>query len=188
LIMGGSSSLYFAANAFLPDYLHLLGRVGAIAPTLSAMSLLQIGAPLLVLASPGHFVGRRVPFIISGIAALTCVGAILIGRGEKIVLAAALLGFSTALILTISLTLPALLAAPEQVHRVSAGMFAIAYGCATIYPVLGGILWDLTRIPELAFAPGMAGMALGIVLSFAVNLQPARALNGQPATGNGRRA
>src|SRR5687768_3296978 len=43
-IAGGSSSLYFATNAFLPDYLNHLGRADLVNPALSALNWVQLPA------------------------------------------------------------------------------------------------------------------------------------------------
>ena len=54
-----------------------------------------------------------------------------------------------------------LLAAPDDVHRVTAAMFTISYSCAVIVPVLSGLIWDLSGIPASAFVPiALCGVAL----------------------------
>jgi CP family cyanate transporter-like MFS transporter len=181
LILGSSSSMYFAANTFLPDYLHVLGQADKIAATLSSLSFFQIGAPLLVMARPRHLVGHRWPFIAAGTAGFVCLGASVIGRGWGVVGEAGVVGFATALILTICLTLPALLAPPEQVHTISAGMFAISYGCATLFPVIGGVLWDVTAIPEMAFVPALCGAVIVVALSCTLDLHAGVMVGRTPA-------
>ena len=38
LLMGGTGGLYFSANAFVPDYLHAIGRPELVAPCLGALN------------------------------------------------------------------------------------------------------------------------------------------------------
>src|SRR5208282_6334217 len=73
--------------------------------------------------------------------------------GASIVLWAAVLGFSAASGLILTLALPALVSAPDDVHRTSAGMFTISYACPVVVSVVGGWLWDKTAIAALAFLP-----------------------------------
>jgi MFS transporter, CP family, cyanate transporter len=47
--------------------------------------------------------------------------------------------------------LPAVLSPPDDVHRVSAGMFTVSYGLAVVVPVICGALWDLTGQPWTTF-------------------------------------
>lgn len=62
-ISGGSSSLYFATNPFLPDYLHHLGQPQQVGDALSALNWLQLPASFLLLAFPGRVMLRRWPFV-----------------------------------------------------------------------------------------------------------------------------
>jgi hypothetical protein len=72
----------------------------------------------------------------------------------------------------LTLALPPLLAAASDVHRLSAGMFAIGYLTAFLVPLSGGAAWDATAIPETAFLPVVLGAAL--VLAVAARLRPHR--------------
>lgn len=56
-----------------------------------------------------------------------------------VVLSAAMIGFSVRVILTLVLALPALLIAPDDVPRMSAGVFTLGYGFAMTMSILGGI-------------------------------------------------
>ncbi|HEY6025977.1 MAG TPA: MFS transporter, partial [Pseudolabrys sp.] len=92
--------------------------------------------------------------------------------GIWVVVATTLMGFVGAGILILALALPPLLAPPDDVHRVTAAMFTISYSCAVIVPVISGMLWDLSGIAALAFAPiGFSGFLL-IVLAPAINHVP----------------
>jgi MFS transporter, CP family, cyanate transporter len=74
-------------------------------------------------------------------------------------------------VLILTLALPPLLAAPEDVHRLSAGMLAIGYTLSFIVPFVGGAIWDATGSPATAFLPGAVGAT--IVLSLGAMLRPA---------------
>lgn len=171
ILLGSGSSIYFAANTFLPDILHQSGRSALIAQTLGAMSLFQIPAPLLVLFFSKYLIGSRTPFITTGIVALAASLLILVSSGREIVILAGILGFCTAFILTLCLALPPWLVPQEKVHYLSAGMFAVAYGCAVIYPVLGGAVWDFTGQPLYALIPNIVGLLVVIGMGFIVDLR-----------------
>jgi CP family cyanate transporter-like MFS transporter len=91
-------------------------------------------------------------------------------RGAGIVVGSGVIGFCSAFVLTLTLALPPMLVAPQDVPRVSAAMFAIGYLCAIVTPVLGGWLWDATGIAWAAFVPAglfgplMVAMAWGLRL------------------------
>jgi CP family cyanate transporter-like MFS transporter len=65
----------------------------------------------------------------------------------------AAIGAACAMILTLVLALPALFVAPDDVPRMSAGVFTIGYSIAMIVSVLGGIAWDITGNAAFAFVP-----------------------------------
>lgn len=171
LLLGSGSSIYFAANTFLPDILNQTGRGALIAPTLGAMSLFQIPAPLLVLFFSKQLVGSRMPFIVTGIVALIASFLIVGSSGREIIFLAGILGFCTAFVLTLCLALPAWLVAQEKVHYLAAGMFAVAYGIAVVYPVLGGALWDFTGKALHALFPNIAGLLVVIGMALVVDLK-----------------
>jgi len=70
--------------------------------------------------------------------------------------------------LILSLALPPLLAPADDVHRLSAGMFAIGYFVSFLVQPLGGAIWDATGIPATAFIAGALSIAL--VLGAALTL------------------
>jgi len=165
-ISGGSSSLYFTTNAFLPDYLHHLGQPHRVGDALSALNWLQLPASFLLLAFSGRLMLRRWPFVAIGALATVAIVGLALGHPGLLVWWSAIIGFCTAFVLILTLALPAMLVPQDDVHRVSAGMFAIGYLCALITPIAGGLLWDVTRLAWTAFAPagafGLAIMALTV--------------------------
>jgi len=161
-IAGGSSTLYFATNAFLPDYLSHLGRKDLVGPALSALNWVQLPASFLLIAFNERLMLRRWPFVATGILAVIAMVGLCTAQSGWIVFWAGIIGFCTALVLILTLALPSQLVEKDSVHRVSAAMFAIGYLCALIVPVFGGWVWDRTGVAWTAFAP--AG-AFGLVIA-----------------------
>jgi len=153
IALGVANAMYFTANAFLPDYLHHLGRADLVSAALTALNVGQIPASLLLLAIAGKLERAIWPHLVCGAGALAAVTGIVLLPGPGIVACAALLGFFNAAILILMLAMPPLLAPPEDVHRVSAAMFTISYSCAVITPIFSGLLWDMTGAAWTAFVP-----------------------------------
>jgi CP family cyanate transporter-like MFS transporter len=162
------NAIYFGANAFIPIYLSSAGRPDLIGGALAALNFGQLPASLLLLVVAGRLERRAWPYIVSGIVSLVAFVGLVTMVGPATIVWAALLGFSDSSALIVGLTLPALLCKPEDVARTSAGVFTVSYGGAVIIAVLSGAMWDLTRIPALAFVPlgacaiGLAAAALSL--------------------------
>lgn len=56
--------------------------------------------------------------------------------------------------------MPAILAAPEDVARVSGVTFALGYAIAFLATLLAGASWGATHIPQVAFAPVLLAAAI----------------------------
>ena len=153
LMFGGNNATYFAVNGFIPDYLHHIGRPDLVGPALSALNIGQLPASFALLACANRLVGRPWPYAACGVLSMACVLAMLSHSGWVIVAAAAVLGFSGAVTITLMLALPPLMSAPEDVPRVTAAMFTISYSCAVIVPIISGLIWDTSGIPAAAFVP-----------------------------------
>lgn len=171
IVLGAVNALYFATNAFLPDYLHRAGHEELIGPSLTLLSIFQLPASFLLLAFAGRLTGRRCPFVAAGLLCLASMLGIMLGPYAWVPGWSGLLGFSCALGLVLSLALPPLLARPDDVHRVSAGMFTISYSCAVVVPIVGGWAWDATGIAATAFAPGALFALLMVFLSLGLDLR-----------------
>jgi MFS transporter, CP family, cyanate transporter len=165
LMLGATNATYFSANGFIPDYLHHLGRPDLIGPTLSALNIGQLPASFLLLVCANRLTGRAWPYVACGALSFACVPGILFGNGWVIVTAAAGLGFSCAASLTLMLTLPPLLSAPGDSHRMTAGMMTISYSVAVIVPFLSGLSWDTSGVPAAAFIP--IGLCNVLLIGFA---------------------
>jgi CP family cyanate transporter-like MFS transporter len=153
LMLGSINSIYFATNAFLPDYLHALGRDDLITAALTALNLGQLPASLLLLAIAERLQRRAWPYVLASVLCLIGFAGIFTGNGVWIVAGCTLLGFSAAGILVLMFALPPMLSEPDDVHRVTAAMLTISYSCAVIVPIISGLAWDLTHIPAVAFVP-----------------------------------
>jgi CP family cyanate transporter-like MFS transporter len=163
-VQGGGSALYFATNAFLPDYLHAIGEPALVNACLTALNGGQLPASLLMLLLARQLAGRKSPFILAALFGLAALGGLLVGVPAVMVASAAVIGFVGALMLILTLALPPLLAPPEDVHRLSAGVLTISYALAFIVPLVGGAVWDATAITATAFLPGAVGALLVLVL------------------------
>jgi len=172
IMLGTINAVYFATNAFLPDYLRSIGQGEWISAALTALNLGQLPASFILLAVAGRLERAAWPYVSCGILCLIATGGIVFGNGVMIVIASAVIGFSAAGILILVLALPPLLSPPDDVHRVTAAMFTISYSCAVIVPVISGMLWDLSGIAGMAFLPiALCGILL-VILAPAINHVP----------------
>jgi len=169
LLLGSVNASYFTLNGFLPDYLTHTGRPDLINAALTALNLGQLPASFLLLASADRMVRTVWSYLVCGVVCLMCVLAMLLG-GTWVVIGAAVWGCFGAAVLVLVLALPPLISPPEDVHRVSAGMFTISYSCAVIVPIISGAFWDLSgwtlapMIPIIACMLVLIGLAPTIVL------------------------
>lgn len=155
-ILGAASALYWSCNAFIPDYLQHTGRGSLISASLTALNATQIPAALVIAALPPAVPTWRWAYWVPGVMAAVAVLGLVWAPGAGPVLFAGALGFLSAWVFVLSLALPALTAAPGDVHRLSAAMFTITYICSFSAPVVGGAVWDLSGMPPLAFLPAFA--------------------------------
>ena len=167
MFLGGTAGMYFLCNAFLPDYLHAIGRPDLVSASLGALNIAQIPASLVALVFSRQMSGSRTLLIVSPLAA--CGGVVaMVWMPGLTVAAAGLIGFCCGIQLIVSLTLPPLLAAADDVHHLSAGTFTIGYLTGFAMSPLSGAIWDATGIPETAFAVG--GLCTAIVVGAALIL------------------
>ncbi|HEX7969413.1 MAG TPA: MFS transporter, partial [Stellaceae bacterium] len=165
LLQGGGSVVYFGCNAFLPDYLHATGRPELINACLTALNTGQLPASFIILAFANRLAGRRTPLAVAALVSLLGTGALLSASAPLLIAGAVLIGLSSAFVLILTLALPPLLAPPDDVHRISAGMLAIGYTLAFAVPLLGGAVWDATGAPATAFIPGAAGALIVLAMA-----------------------
>jgi len=176
LLLGSVNSIYFVANAFLPDYVIAAGRPDLVNGALTALNVGQLPAGFLMLGFAGRLVKRPWAYVTTGAASLVCLIGMMSMPGAWIVFWSGVLGFTNAVTLILALALPSVLSAPDDVHRASAGMFTVSYGLAMVLSIVGGWLWDVTHIPIAGFAPvAMCGL---LIIALASTVGRA----GRPAT------
>ncbi|MEO8104702.1 MAG: MFS transporter [Betaproteobacteria bacterium] len=172
IVLGSINAIYFASNAFLPDYLRSNGQGEWISAALTGLNVGQLPASFILLAVAGRLERKAWPYVACGVLCVIATAGIVFGSGAWIVAAASLQGFAAAGILILVLALPPLLAPPDDVHRVTAAMFTISYSCAVIVPVISGMAWDHSGIPAMAFLPiALCGIVL-VILAPAINHIP----------------
>ena len=164
ILQSSASMVYFGANTFIPDYLHATNQADLVGLALASLNGAQVPAsaviglvPLRILARPATSYGVAAAIVASLLVVLTL-------PGPPLVVAAGILGFCAAYILVLSFALPALLAPPADVARLSAGTFAISYSTAFVVTLVSGAVWDATRIEASAFLPALAASVLVVVL------------------------
>jgi MFS transporter, CP family, cyanate transporter len=168
LMLGGTGGLYFASNALIPDYLHAIGRPGLVTAGLGALNLGQLPASLLLLLMARRLGGSKAVVVAMQVVGLTGIAALFAVGPWLVVIGAGVIGFCCAFTLIVTLALPPQLVAAGDVHRLSAGMFAIGYALSSFVPLVGGAIWDATGLPAIGFAaPAMAAViVLAAALTF----------------------
>jgi CP family cyanate transporter-like MFS transporter len=183
VVMGMASAVYFATNAYIPDFLDQTGRRDLISPTLAVFNASQLlTAPAVALWD--RVLTGRVGFL--GSAALMAIAqvGIVVTPGSGVVVWAFVLGFAAALAFIVTLTLPPRLAAAGDVHRMSAAVFTIQYTTAFVVPLVAGAVWDATGRAVLAFVPGIAA-AIGMGwLALRLRIPPAYPTKPGPKPGS----
>jgi CP family cyanate transporter-like MFS transporter len=162
--LGVNNAQFFAANAFVPEYLAATGRDALIGPAIGWLNGAQLIASALLIAMAETIQGHKWPYTVFGPLTLLGVIGIVVGEGPWIVLSAAVLGFAASVTFVVSFGLPAVVSPPGEVHRTAAGMFTISYTIAVITPIVCGALWDWSGVPWTAFVPiGLCGLLLTVL-------------------------
>jgi CP family cyanate transporter-like MFS transporter len=166
LMLGCAATVYFTANAFIPDFLHARAKPHLVEAALTALNGTQIPASLLLLAIADRIVGKSGPLIAVGLMGAGAAGGLIVAASDPaIIFFSGILGFVASFVLILVLALPPLLAEQNDVHRFSAGVFLIGYAMAFASPVISGALWDATHIPGLVFATVGGAAALLALLA-----------------------
>jgi CP family cyanate transporter-like MFS transporter len=172
LMLGTVNAIYFATNAFIPDYLRGHGEGEWISAALTALNMGQLPASALLLVFARRLQLKAWPIVSVGVICIFGTAGIVFAPGVWIVVAATLMGFAASSILILVLALPPLLSPPDDVHRVTAAMFTISYSCAVIIPIISGMAWDWSGLAAMAFAPIAVSGVLLILLAPAVTHVP----------------
>lgn len=170
LMQSGCGTIYFGANAFIPDYLHAIGQGDLVGTCLGALNAGQLPASFVILLFARRLAGRKKPVVAVGLLAFVGLAGLLSGVPWVMISGAALDGFAAGFILILTLALPPLLVAPDDVHRLSAGSYTVGYAGSFLLPLLGGVVADATGAAATAFLPVAAGGIL--VLLIAATMPP----------------
>jgi CP family cyanate transporter-like MFS transporter len=172
LMLGSINALYFATNAFIPDYLREHGQGEWISLVLSSFNAGQLPASALLLLFAHRLQLKVWPLVTCGLLCILATLAIVFGSGPWVVAAAVIDGFAAAPTLILILALPPLISPPQDLHRVTAAMFTISYSCAVIVPIVSGMFWDWSGKAALAFLPIVACGVLLTVLAPSIRHVP----------------
>jgi CP family cyanate transporter-like MFS transporter len=153
IALGANNALFFASNAFVPDYLTHTGRGDMIGVTLGWLNGAQLIGSFMMLFMTERLQRGTWPFTIFGPVTLAGLVGIVLCDGVWVIVSAAAAGLGAAVTFIVSFGLPAILSPPGEVHRMAGGMFTISYTIAVVLPVLCGACWDLTGLPWTAFMP-----------------------------------
>ena len=160
LVQGGSSAAYFAANTFLPGYLHAIGKPGLVGITLAALNTSQLPGSFLLLPLSGRLMGRRWPIATLISVLLVATGALLVAPGSIVVVPVTVIGLTSSLVLLLSLALPAMWVPPREVASLSAGMFSVGYTLAFVLPVVGGAVADAVGSTRMTLGSALVGVTI----------------------------
>jgi MFS transporter, CP family, cyanate transporter len=180
---GCNNSPFFGANAFLGDYLASEGQSRVLGWALAGLNGAQLIALIILILTANRLQRRAWPFLLFGPGMLVgFLGLLFFPSPGAIVLSTALIGISTAVTMTPTLALPALLVPPADVPRTAAGMFTISYTCAIVIPTICGALWDITGKPWTAFVPlCLCCVGLTVFGSIAARYRPIEEVRGERA-------
>jgi MFS transporter, CP family, cyanate transporter len=181
---GANSGPFFAANAFLGDYLTSIGQPRLLGSALGALNGAQLVGLAVLIVMSGRLQQRIWPFLVFGPAMLAAfIGLMLVPSPHAIIVCSAVIGISTSITMTAVLALPPLLAAPADVSRTAAGMLTITYTCAIAIPTFCGALWDLSGRSWMTFAlPCVCCVGLTVIGIIAARYPPyTEKLSGQLA-------
>jgi MFS transporter, CP family, cyanate transporter len=144
ITLGCASAIYFGLNAFIPDYLRSTHHPELITVSLTCLNLFQLPASFLVGGFAHLVLGRRWPFVATGLLTLAAMTAFVTLQGIGQAIAIGVVGYAAAQVFMLVLALPPLLSRADDVHRLTAGITTIQYATGFLAPVVAGALWDAT--------------------------------------------
>ncbi|HEX9134456.1 MAG TPA: MFS transporter [Ktedonobacteraceae bacterium] len=177
ILVGGGSLVYFGMNAWIASYNQAMHQSFLTPVALLSLNAAQLPISFAVTLVAQQIVGRRWPFIVAGIVSSFAIVGWVFTPAVLEPLWAALLGGSGALVFTLGIALPPLLANPQEVGHLTGITLSLTYGVAFVGPFIGGALWDLFNLPALVFVPVLIASVMLIALGA---LLPSRASFGIP--------
>jgi CP family cyanate transporter-like MFS transporter len=160
-LLGGASLVFFAMNTWIPSYNKALGISSATPLTLAVLNAIQLPVGLALTGFAERLAGRRWPLVLAGVICVFAIMGMLATPSTLQTAWVALLGVGSSCVFVLGIALPPLLATREEVARLTGATLSLSYTTAFLGPFLGGALWDLFGVPQLAFAPvAVAGVAM----------------------------
>jgi MFS transporter, CP family, cyanate transporter len=184
IVLGTASATYFGLNAFIPDYMRSTHHPELITPALTCLNLFQLPASFVVGGLSHVVMGRRWPFIATGLLTLAAIGAFVFLPGIWQAIAVGVAGYAAAQVFMLVLALPPLLAERDDVHRLTAGITTIQYTIGFLAPVIAGVFWDLTGSSSSAYWMVIAAAIVQTMVPLGLRL-PSRT-RGRAAAGSGQ--
>lgn len=148
LILGSSSTLFFGLNAHMASLLKARGALDELDQVLFWFNCMQVLASFLMLKVARYWVGKRLPILLCATLNALLVLGFWWGSGTWAVACAVVLGFCSAILLVLMVSLVPAMVPAEEVGRVSAGCFTIGYVVSFVMPLLGGIWADASGSAE----------------------------------------
>jgi len=170
ITLGTASAIYFGLNAFIPDYMRATHHPELITLSLTCLNLFQLPASFIVGGLTHLVLGRRWPFIATGLLTLAAMAAFVLLPGIWQAIAVGVVGYAAAQVFMLVLALPPLLAEPDDVHRLTAGITTVQYTIGFLAPVVAGVLWDLTGSSSSAYWMVIVAGIVQTVVPFGLRL------------------
>ncbi len=168
IMLGANSLIYFGMNGWIASYNQAMHYSNLTPLALILLNATQLPASLAVTLFAQRLAGQRWPFIAAGVTCTIAIAGWVFTPSALELLWAAVLGGCSALVFTLGIALPPLLAGPKEVARLTGITFSLTYCVAFVGPFIGGQLWDLFQLPAVAFLPVAAAsitlMLLGALL------------------------
>jgi CP family cyanate transporter-like MFS transporter len=164
IMIGAGSLIYYGMNGWIASYNQAMHHADLTPFVLVILNSAQLPVSLAITFIAQQIAGRRWPFVVAGLICAASIAGWVFAPASLEPLWAALLGGSSALVFTLGIALPPLLAEPGKVGRLTGITLSLTYGVAFVGPFLGGELWDLLHLPAVAFLPvGIASVMLVVL-------------------------
>jgi MFS transporter, CP family, cyanate transporter len=171
ITLGTASAVYFGLNAFIPDYMRSTHHPELITPSLTCLNLFQLPASFIVGGLSHRVLGRRWPFVATGLVTVLAMIAFVFVPGIWQAIAVGIVGYAAAQVFMLVLALPPLLAEADDVHRLTAGITTIQYAISFLSTLAAGAAWDLTgnnaSFYLMVIVAGIIGTVVPLGLNFA---------------------
>jgi MFS transporter, CP family, cyanate transporter len=164
IMIGAGSLIYFGMNAWIASYNQAIHHADLTPAALTILNVAQLPSSLGVTFFAQRLSGRRWPFVAAGVVCIVAITGWVFTPAPLELFWAALLGGSSALVFTLGIALPPLLARPGEVARLTGITISLTYAVAFVGPLIGGQLWDLFHLPAIAFLPVALASIMLVVL------------------------